>query len=361
MASEKPKRILGIGWDIGGWGGLGKGKNQAFAAIELDLSQPEPTPRWIGLNTFPLRERLFDLEGVSRDKLGRDKAFEKVLDAQGELRESLNFEQYDAVVVGIDSPLHFPKGFVDFVNQSGAYAEEFADFSKEELYLQLGFRTCDLFMNRPAAQLGFDRRADGKAPIRHRVFSPTFQSFTNNVTVAMAQLRYWKRLYGLHIDPLDGASTRDQTRFALEVYPAVMKSYASPSEDNDAQNLEKQAIFQKYADLIAQIPEALTEQQRISCLPMDLSESFDRLYRLRDSKGMVSHDDEVDAAICAIMALGHAASTFELETDVPPLHTHADVASYAGKNAAADDLQLDIKQIEREGWIYYPRFSGSLE
>ena len=356
----KLKKILGIGWDIGGWGGMGKGKDQAFAAIEADFTGSTPALRWVGLNTFPLRERLFDLEGPSDDKLNRDKAFNQVLQADGGFVNQLNFDDYDAVVVGIDSPLQFPKGFVDFVNASGDFAEQFADYSKEELYLQLGFRSCDRFMNSAAAQLGFDYRADGQTPIRHRVFSPTFQSFTNNVTVAMAQLRYWKRQYGLHIDPLDGDAAADHRRFALEVYPAVMKSYASPTEADAAQNEEKQAIFKRYAELIAQIPEALSAQQRTACHPSDLAESFDRLYRLRDSKRSVDHDDEVDAAICAIFALGYAANAFNLDIGVPAVHRFEEVKAFADGKAASGDVPLKSAAIAEEGWIYYPKFKGSL-
>lgn len=166
-----------LGWDVGGW----MGKNNSFVLIK---AKGNKILDWYYLNkNFQIKDNdLFDLKYVLN-----------------ELKESI-FKKDINLAIGIDAPLTFPMGFIDFLNNEEKYVKK----PKLEIYNKLAYRETDRYI--------YEKY--NKKPL-----SATFDRLGNNATVAMSHIRYWNKKYDINKDNM----FQKEKINIIETYPALVK------------------------------------------------------------------------------------------------------------------------------------------
>jgi predicted nuclease with RNAse H fold len=178
------KRVIGIGWDVGGW----MGNKQGVAAVMWKVGSQEL--EWLGTPTqfsLPIGS-LFSTQMLIEEAV--DKNNTKMLE------ESL-------VVIGIDAPLGFPADFVQLV--SGETVECFRP--QREIDNKLAYRDTDRHIY---------NELDNKKPL-----SATFDKLGNNCTVAVCHINKWCKEDGYSIHPM--TNNPIDKKIIIEVYPALVK------------------------------------------------------------------------------------------------------------------------------------------
>ncbi len=148
------------------------------------------------------------------------------------------------VVLAIDAPLSFPAAFVRLLERAPTSPPS----SDREIDNELAYRACDRFIH---------AEHERKKPL-----SASFDKLGNNATVAMVLTRRWRESEGFRVLPWD--APRDPRREIIEAYPALMKS-------------KGEVVDRVRALLDVRLPDA----------------------------GRGLGEDELDAAICALVALAH--------------------------------------------------------
>ncbi len=169
--------IYSLGWDVGGW----MGKNNSFVLIKTKHNKID---QWYYLDrNFQIKENeLFDLKNIIN-----------------KLKENI-FKKDINLVIGIDAPLTFPIGFINFLNNE----KEYINKPKLEIYNELAYRETDRHI--------YEKY--NKKPL-----SATFDRLGNNATVAMSHLRYWSREYNINKEI---RYKKDKIN-VIETYPALVK------------------------------------------------------------------------------------------------------------------------------------------
>ncbi|CDX02977.1 Hypothetical protein DPCES_3090 [Desulfitobacterium hafniense] len=185
------KRIIGIGWDVGGWAG----DKQGIAAVQWNLDSD--TIDWIGIPrqiSIPIGSMITPNYIVSQ------------------ITESSNpdFDNESQVIIGVDAPLGYPTDFLKLLSGN------LSNFTRpqREIDNSLAYRETDKHI--------FNEF--NKKPLSH-----VFDKLGNNSTVAITHIQYWQD-YGYSIHPRN-KSVNDQ-KVIIEVYPALVKSSRS-SEAKD--------------------------------------------------------------------------------------------------------------------------------
>jgi len=178
------KKIISIGWDVGGW----MGDNHGLAISSGDLI--EGTLSWLGEPT--------ELGIPSGSTFSLDEVVSEV----GE-KELVDLER-DRVTVGVDAPLGFPEGFTDFLCRN---RYEFTRPEKE-IYNELAYRETDRFIYEK-----FEKKP----------LSAVFDRLGTNCTAALVHVRRWINQYGFTRQPGDEVGQNN----IYEVYPALVKKKGS--------------------------------------------------------------------------------------------------------------------------------------
>ena len=178
------KKIISIGWDVGGW----MGDNHGFAISSGDLT--EGTLSWLGEPT--------ELGIPPGSIFSLDEIISEVVE-----KESVGLER-DRVTLGIDAPLGFPEGFADLLCRNRH------DFTRpeKEIYNELAYRETDRFIYEE-----FDKKP----------LSAVFDRLGTNCTAALVHVRRWINQYGFIHQPSDEAGQNN----IYEVYPALVKKRGS--------------------------------------------------------------------------------------------------------------------------------------
>jgi len=157
-----------IGWDVGGW----HGQKNSLAVIDINGQLVEEFPKTI-------------------KNIRNEEVFIEMIN------------HFPKFVLGIDSPLRFPKAFKDLLNDS----------FKEPIV-----KNCKM-INNPLAYRYTDKKI-------HQVFekhplSASFDKLGNPATVAMYYINKFKEQLDCSILPFD---IKSKNRNVIEVYPAILES-----------------------------------------------------------------------------------------------------------------------------------------
>ncbi len=177
------KRIIGIGWDVGGWAG----DKQGIAVVQWDFGFDSlnwmGTPRQI---TIPVGSMLTPENIVAQVTGTYNNDY---------FNESL-------VIIGIDAPLGYPTDFIQFLSGN------LLGFTKPEREIDnsLAYRDTDRHIFKEL----------NKKPLSH-----VFDKLGNNSTVAITHLQLWENS-GYSIHPRN-RSEHDR-KVIIEVYPALVKN-----------------------------------------------------------------------------------------------------------------------------------------
>lgn len=178
-------RVIGIGWDVGGW----MGTNHGVAICEWE--KEENTVHWLG----EPREISIPKDGVL-----------KLSDITKSVYPDFDIDSYKntLVVIGIDAPLGFPIHFKRLLS-----GEEITIVRpKKEIQNELAYRFTDRWIH----------EEHGKKPL-----SASFDRLGNNATLAMLHMKKWEKENGFKTYPFS-ASTPSDHRVMIEVYPALLKA-----------------------------------------------------------------------------------------------------------------------------------------
>jgi predicted nuclease with RNAse H fold len=175
-------KVLGIGWDVGGW--MGSKQGVAAASFDIDTRQFE----WIGepVNTNIRNHRTWTPATIL-----------SMLD------ERVDIDCFDEIVVGIDASLGFPSQFRRLVNHQVVNMPHPA----KEIDNPFAYRYTEQHL--------FEKF--GKKPL-----SATFDKLGNNTTLALYYALQWCQENGYRIVPRNGEPTCSKT--VIEVYPALVKT-----------------------------------------------------------------------------------------------------------------------------------------
>lgn len=172
-------KILGIGWDVGGW----MGKKNAFAFSSFDTQ--EKSFSFLG-HPFHLSvpaSGFFDIKSLAENN-------------------DVDFEAFDKIVIGIDAPLGFPRKYKEMVNGN---ISEMPKPSKE-IFSPFAYRECERHIYET---------------FKKKSLSAPFDKIGNNLTLALYQSHFWNKEYGFNIHPQNQKD--NDKRIAIEVYPALAK------------------------------------------------------------------------------------------------------------------------------------------
>ena len=179
-------RIIGIGWDVGGW--MGNKQGIAVATWSIGGNSIE----WLGLpsetnipknQTFTPDSLISKVSGVSYKTLPEN----------------------TRLIMAIDAPLGFPEAFRKLVVNE----REFLCRTEREIDNPLAYRYTEQHIY----------EALGKKPL-----SATFDKLGNNSTVAIYHMQKWRDEYGYTAYPFD--NDQDDDKAIIEVYPALLKNSA---------------------------------------------------------------------------------------------------------------------------------------
>lgn len=175
-------KIIGIGWDVGGW----MGRKQGFSICLWDKEYN--AFEWLGL---PIEKSLPKTKLLSPYDI-----FELILNCNYDEIEINNCD----MVIGIDAPLGFPNGYIDFINGNNIIKHKPIFEIKSELaYRETERHIYDVFSKKP--------------------LSAPFDKIGNNATVAISHVRAWVENYNFILQPSHTMGTNS----IIEVYPALIK------------------------------------------------------------------------------------------------------------------------------------------
>jgi predicted nuclease with RNAse H fold len=176
------KNLLAVGWDVGGW----MGSNHGFSILHWDYEKKEYS--WLGKSV--------ELKIPDQSTFSLEYIFKKVT---GE--NILEIDDYQ-LVIGIDAPLSFPRGFKDFINNRKKIFRR----PEKEIYNQLAYRSTDVHIYEKL----------GKKPL-----SAVFDRLGTNATAAIVHVNKWMEEYNFSLQPIED---RKNKRDIIEVYPALLKA-----------------------------------------------------------------------------------------------------------------------------------------
>ena len=174
--------LLAVGWDVGGW----MGSNHGFSILHWDYKKKEYS--WLG-NSVELKipdQSIFSLDYI----------FNKVTGENG-----FKFTDYD-LVIGVDAPLRFPRGFKEFINDR----QKIFKRPEKEIYNPLAYRKTDVHIYETL----------GKKPL-----SAVFDRLGTNCTAAMVHINKWMDKYDFSLQPIND---KENNKDIIEVYPALLKA-----------------------------------------------------------------------------------------------------------------------------------------
>ncbi|MGM7701438.1 hypothetical protein ACSVDE_06895 [Pseudalkalibacillus sp. Hm43] len=175
-------KILGIGWDVGGW--MGSKQGIAAATFNLDTQKFE----WIGT---PRNTNL---------KKHQHWTPQSILEA---LDPKISIEEFEEVTIGMDASLGFPIAYRKLVNQE----DHELKFPSKEIQNPFAYRDTERHI--------FEKF--GKKPL-----SAPFDKLGNNTTLALSYALKWSREEGFKMIPQQG--NKSSKHVMIEVYPALVKS-----------------------------------------------------------------------------------------------------------------------------------------
>ena len=175
------KEVIAIGWDVGGW----LGKKQATAVARFHNKKLE----WLGVSpAFAFDKKAAPgFAELATPAVGDELA--------GKLRKSSN------IIIGVDAPLAFPRGFLSFLRNPGVAKVEIPE---SEINNPLAYRDCERWIN----------ETYGKKPL-----SASFDKLGNNATLALSTVA---RLRKDNFVLIPQKSSR-ANRGIIEVYPGLLK------------------------------------------------------------------------------------------------------------------------------------------
>jgi hypothetical protein len=175
-------KLLGIGWDVGGW--MGSKQGIAAATYDLDSRHFE----WIGL---PRSTNI---------KSHQNWTPEEIVSA---LDSEVSIDTYEEVVIGIDASLGFPRDFKKLVNSETSDTK----IPSKEIYNSFAYRETERHIYEK-----FEKKP----------LSATFDKLGNNTTLALAYALRWSSEGHYKVLPQQGSRT--EPKAIIEVYPALVKS-----------------------------------------------------------------------------------------------------------------------------------------
>ncbi|QQK80005.1 DUF429 domain-containing protein [Salicibibacter cibi] len=184
-----PTKVIGIGWDVGGW----MGNNHGIAICVWD--RITNTVDWIGVPN----EIAIPSSGIS---------FHHLIHA---VDPTFTFDKHSLLIIGIDAPLGYPKTFTRFINGESISLEK----PDREIENPLAYRYTD--------QVIYEKF--GKKPL-----SATFDRIGNNSTVAIYHARKWQKENNFKVYPMGKPDKEDQ-KMMIEVYPALVKASKTSEAD----------------------------------------------------------------------------------------------------------------------------------
>ena len=155
-----------IGWDVGGW----HGQKNSLAVIDINGQLVEGFP-------------------ITIENIRDEEAFIKMIN------------HFPKFVLGIDSPLRFPKAFKDLLNDSlkGLIKQDYKMIQNPLAYRYTDKKIHQVFEKHP--------------------LSASFDKLGNPATVAMYYINKFKEQLECSILPFD---TKSENRNVIEVYPAIL-------------------------------------------------------------------------------------------------------------------------------------------
>ena len=176
------KKIIGIGWDVGGWMGRKNGIAVAQWIVGSDQIQ------WLGSTVCSIASgKAFTPHNLFRLA---------VKNSDTELLEESH------VVISIDAPLGYPDDFVKFVTDKQVLFKKPAKVIDN----RLAYRDTERHIY----------QTFGRIPL-----SATFDKLGNNASVAIYHIRIWCRDLGYSVHPK--MKSIQDTKTIIEVYPALIK------------------------------------------------------------------------------------------------------------------------------------------
>lgn len=195
---RKKDKILGIGWYVGGW----LGRKQAIAMASW--SPGDKYVNWVEGNGKLI-------SASDRFRLAEAGGFD-LLNLMSKSYRKVELDDFPRIVVAMNAPLGFPERFVEFVRDprplEGLPARDFEN--------PLAFRFTDRWIER-------EFRDHNRRPL-----SPSFQSLTSNVTVALSAISLMRQRHGFKVLPQDADAPAD--RSIIEVFPALVKKSGNEAE-----------------------------------------------------------------------------------------------------------------------------------
>jgi len=175
-------KVIGIGWDVGGW----MGRKQGFSICLWDKNQH--TFEWLG---EPMQSSLPNNKIISPNDI-----FEMLLNYKVE-----EFVlDHSEIVIGIDAPLGYPRKFTDFINGSNVFEHKpISEIMNPMAYRETERHIYNVFSKKP--------------------LSAAYDKIGNNATVAISHIREWVINYGYIVQPSYNIGTKN----IIEVYPALIK------------------------------------------------------------------------------------------------------------------------------------------
>ena len=174
--------LLAVGWDVGGW----MGSNHGFSILHWDYEEKEYS--WLGKSV--------ELKIPDQSTFSLDYIFNKVTAENG-----FKINDYD-LVIGVDAPLSFPRGFKDFINEK----QKIFKRPEKEIYNPLAYRKTDVHIYETL----------GKKPL-----SAVFDRLGTNATAAIVHVNKWVEEYNFSLQPIND---KKNNRDIIEVYPALLKA-----------------------------------------------------------------------------------------------------------------------------------------
>ncbi|SHJ88069.1 Protein of unknown function [Dethiosulfatibacter aminovorans DSM 17477] len=177
----KPRRIVSIGWDVGGW----MGKKQGFSMSLWDYEKEEFS--WIGK---PSEMSLPKNRLITPDEI------------MGILSSTFSDRELDEyqIIIAIDAPLGYPEAFVKFISSEDVISAK----PDKEINNPLAYRDTERHIHKV-----FDKKP----------LSSVFDKIGNNATVAISHIRTWSSEHEYIVQPSNRCSKRE----IIEVYPALVK------------------------------------------------------------------------------------------------------------------------------------------
>jgi hypothetical protein len=340
---------IGIGWDVGGWGGFGGGgKKHAFVAIGR---RPDGRVALVGKAELPLPQSASGLLGL--DDI---------------LREINVAGRSGSMMLGIDAPLGLPKEHLALLE--GKWPSEIQG-SSAGWYKKLGFRTADLMLGsediyhkwvpglaaegekgsekaqhwRRLRKYIKPKKGEGTTVQTHRLLSGTLSDFANNMTLVRAHLMEWIEGPPEGELPVVNLDDRQPGLRAIEIYPALMKSLGAPAGDLETKKWDwYEACRHIVSSSLGPVGNGYNK----------VGKGMDHIYKHCHPKGQFKDlgtgisDDLLDAGIAAVMALAYLHDEDNASwPEVPHLTTERDIP-----DALRDDA-------ETEGWIFVPKLKDS--